>query len=235
VRNKQGWDENELVLPEGDEIRSLSGEDLDAFEAAAASEVETMFQGDIVTSEHVERGNYLASEVERIRAERGRRITETQQNTESAAAIMARMKGGDVAASTEGAQTAALEGEVVAPKKQGGVTAALRDLGGLAGPKRSLNPTLRGEKRALTTTEVDLGRAQSLSKIGDAPERNMPVLVASADIPGFTQGGQIRDMAGLTRAMIARARTMGVTNNGVGNASPSHSCNETSSTAWTRR
>ena len=212
-------DENELVLPEGDEIRSLSGEDLDAYEAAATAEVDTMFNGDSVTSEHVERGAHLADSIERVRAERGRRETEATQNSESAAAILARVKGNEVAAAAEDAE--ALEGEVIPAAKKGGVTTALRELGGLGGPKKSLNPALRGVKPvALQTSDVDLGRAQSLSKISEAPERGMDVLVASADIPGFTQGGLIPNMEGLTRAMIARARTMGVTNNGVGNRVP---------------
>jgi hypothetical protein len=210
-------DENEMVLPEGDEIRGLSGEDLDAFEAAAASEVEAMFNGDNVTSEHVERGTFLADSIDRVRTERTRRAAEATQNSESAAAIKARVSGGTAAATSD---TTALEGEVIPAVKQGGVTTALRDFGGLSGPKRNLNPSLRGQTRTLTTSEVDLGRAQSLSKIGDAPERGMPVLVASADIPGFTHGGQIPNMAALTKAMIARSRTMSVTNNGVGNRVP---------------
>lgn len=217
-------DENELVLPEGDEIRNLSGEDLDAYETSALAEVDTMFQSDNVTGEHVERGTFLADNVERVRTERTRRAAEAKQNAESRDAILARVKGTQTTATdgTEAAatDTTALEGEVVPAAKKGGVTTALREIGGLAGPKRNLNPSLRGVKRTMTTSDVDLGRAQSLSKIGDAPERGMPVLVASADIPGYTQGGLIPDMNSLTRAMIARARTLGVTRNGSGNRVP---------------
>lgn len=215
-------DENELVLPEGDEIRSLSAEDLDAYETAAHAEVDQMFSSENVTSEHVERGSFLAGEVDRVRAERSRRETEATQNAASRDAIMARLKGGEVAALVEPAAPAVDEpaAETPAPKKQGGVKAALRELGGLDGPKHSLNPSLRGVKRALTTSDVDLGRAQSLSKIGEAPERNMPVLVASADIPGFTHNGNIPDMAALAKAMSSKARTMAITSDGVGQRVP---------------
>lgn len=210
-------DENELVLPEGDEIRSLSPEDLDAFEAGATAEIDTMFNGDNVTSEHVGRGTALADGIDRVRAERTRRGVEATQNAETRDKILARVKGGTAASADT--ETTATE-TAPEPVKKGGVTAALRELGGLDGPKRDLNPSLRGRNRALTTSEVDLGRAQSLSKIGDAPDRGMSVLVSSSDIPGFTQGGLIPDMGALTQAMIAKARTMGVTSNGVGQRVP---------------
>ena len=213
--------ENELVLPEGDEIRNLGDADLDAYENGATAEINTMFEGDNVTSEHVTRGTALADNIERVRVERTRRGAESQQNNESRDAILARVSAGAQKPVAAAAATAT-ETPVEAPieKKAGGVTAALRDLGGLDGPKRNLNPTLRGQKRALTTSQVDLGRAQSLSKIGDAPERGMSVLSLMSDVPGYAQGTEIPSMAALTRAMMAKAKTLAVSHNGVGNRVP---------------
>lgn len=216
-------DANELALPEGDEIRSLSGEDLDAYEAAAAAEINTMFESDNVTSEHVERGTQLADNIDRVRTERTRRGAEAQQNAETKAKILERVAAGakPVTATVDTPVAAAAAATVTdAPKPQGGVTTALRELGGLDGPKRNLNPTLRGQRRALTTSDVDLGRAQSLSKIGDAPAREMSVLSLMSDVPGYAQGTEIPTMAQLTKAMIAKARTMTVTSDGVGHRTP---------------
>ena len=211
-------DGNELILPQGDEIRSLSGEDLDAFEAGATAEIDTMFEGDHVTSDHVERGRSLASEIDRVRTERVRREAEAQQNMEERDRIIAQVKGDGGKAT--GQQPVAAGAQSTDAPKTGGVTTALRDLGGLDGPKRSLNPTLRGQKRTMTTSDVDLGRAQSFSKIGDAPERGMSVLSLMSDIPGYAQGTEIPSMANLTKAMIAKARTMTVTSDGVGHRTP---------------
>jgi hypothetical protein len=87
------------------------------------------------------------------------------------------------------------EPELVTASSGGAVTAP-RDLGGLSGPRRSLNPSLSEIRRQ--------------QPVQDMPARNDPVLVASADIPGFTQGGQIHDMDALVAAMHARARTLPV-------------------------
>lgn len=216
-------DANELSLPEGDEIRNLSGEDLDAYEAGATAEINTMFEGDNVTGEHVARGTELADNIDRVRTERTRRGAELQQNAETKAKILERVAAGakqPVAAAVAATVEAPVVAAVEPARPQGGTVAASRELGGLSGPKRSLNPTLRGERRSLTTNEVDLGRAQSLSKISDAPSREMSVLSLMSDVPGYAQGTEIPSMAQLTRAMIAKARTMSITSDGVGNRVP---------------
>lgn len=75
----------------------------------------------------------------------------------------------------------------------GGARTESRELGGFN--RRSLNPSLSAIRRQQPVT--------------DMPARQDPVLVASADIPGFTQGGAIPDMESLVAAMQRRARTMG--------------------------
>jgi hypothetical protein len=218
---------NELALPEGDEIRNLSGEDLDAFELGAVTEIETMFQGDNVTSDHVTRGRHLETELGRVATERSRRAAELQQNIEERDAILSRVKASTVSTDKTAAATppAAAETPVAAAvetpaKPQGGVTAALRELGGLDGAKRNLNPTLRGKNRTMTTSQVDLGRAQSFSKISEAPQRGLSVLATMSDVPGHPQGAQIPTMSALTKAMMAKAKTLAVSHDGVGHRVP---------------
>lgn len=199
-------DENELVLPEGNEIQTLSDEDLDAFEGAALSEIDTLFEGDNVTRESVDRAKYLADSVDRKRNESNRRVAERAELATERDATLARVRGEQVAAAGE---TEVLEGEVVTAgaRPVGGAKTAHTALGGLAGPKRSLNEHMRkpgfGE-------QVDLTKAQSFAKVSDAPEREMSVLTASADIPGFTQGGQISSMSELVKAMHRRSRNLPV-------------------------
>lgn len=199
-------EENEFVLPEGDGIHDLAAEDLDAYENAALGEIDSLFDSDTVTRDAVDRGKHLETEIGRVRVERTRREAEAAQLQEERDGLIGRLRGEK--------NEAAGEKEVVTASKQvgGGATTALRDFGGISGPKRSLNRELRGEKRAATTSieDISLGRAQKFAKNSNAPDREMPVLVASADIPGFTQGGQLRDVDALVRAMHARARTLPV-------------------------
>lgn len=200
-------EENEFVLPEGDGIHDLAAEDLDAYENAALGEIDSLFEGDTVTRESVERGKFLEVEVGRVRTERTRRDAEAAQLKEERDGLVGRLRG-------EKTETAAVEEVVTAASQQvgGGAVTALRDFGGINGPKRSLNPELRGVKRSATTSieDISLGRAQALAKVSDSPKRDMDVLVASADIPGFTQGGRLQNMAQVRQAMYAKARTLGV-------------------------
>lgn len=90
--------------------------------------------------------------------------------------------------------------EPVAPEPElvtaaGGARTESRELGGFSGG-RSLNVSLRDIRRQ--------------KPVEDGDRHGQQVMVASADIPGFTQGGQIHDMDALVAAMHARARTLPV-------------------------
>jgi hypothetical protein len=213
-------DATELVLPAGDDIRSLSVEDLDAYEAGALAEVDTLYEGDNVTREAVDRGAHLAAEVSRVRDERSRRDAETAELTAARDEQLAQLRG---APADAGAESVAAEAETVAATKQGGVRTALRALGGTSGPARNLNAGLRGQQASAPSNGdlgVDLNRAQSFARVTNAEERRQTVLTASADIPGFAQGSEILTMNDLVKAMHKRARALPVTANGVGNRVP---------------
>lgn len=199
-------EENELVLPDGDEIQSLSDQDLQAYESGAMTELDTLGEADVVTRDAVDRGKHLASEIGRVRNETNRRVAEQAAlATEREEVLAAVRPKAEVAAAAE-------TPVAVVAKPQGGVKTALRELGGLAGPKRNLNAALRGQQAAPTNTDmgIDLAKAQSFAKVSDAEERRSSVLVASADIPGYVQGGQIHSMQQLVRAMQAKAKTLPV-------------------------
>jgi hypothetical protein len=81
----------------------------------------------------------------------------------------------------------------------GGARTASRDLGGVDGPRRRLNPSL--------------GAAQRRAPAPRVPERRSDfVITAAAPSAGMPIGTQFTDLDGLTRAVIGQARGMGVTN-----------------------
>lgn len=229
--------ENELVLPEGDEIRNLSDQDLANFHTAAMAAVDARLSADNVTADDVAWASDLDREVERAAQESARRAAESAAPA-AATALRARFQareqarvqatrvpdGAEEDSGTEGAgDPAPVEGELLTAdgRPVSGTRAVHRQFGGLSGPKYRLNDGLRGKTRTSTQTFDPLtaagggngsllSRAQQFAKVSDMERRDLAVLVASADVPGFTQGGQIADMMGLTRAMQARARTLPV-------------------------
>jgi hypothetical protein len=75
--------------------------------------------------------------------------------------------------------------------------------------------------------ETDLNRRIRLGEIakyapdaGVHEERSEAVLIASADVPGFTQGGRVENIYGLAEAMHARARMLPVSKTGNPNMYP---------------
>lgn len=76
-------------------------------------------------------------------------------------------------------------------------------------------------------SDTDLNRRLRLGEIakyapdaGVHEERSEAVLIASADVPGFTQGGRVEDIYGLGAAMHARARMLPVSKTGDPNIYP---------------
>jgi hypothetical protein len=215
-------EENELVLPEGDEIQSLADEDLDAYEAHAVGQINSLFESESTSADDVAAAEAFEGHISRVRNERDRRTGERVELAARRDAVLERVgaapAAGDAAAKgavvTAGATTAATE----VTRPQGGTTTALRELGGIAGPKRNLNPSLRGQKPAPSNGDlgVDLAKAQSFAKVTNTEPRRQSVLTASADIPGFIMGSEIPSMADLVTAMNKRSRMMPVTSDGEG-------------------
>jgi hypothetical protein len=185
-----------LSLPE--DIATLSVEQLDQFITAAKAKISALY-----ASEPVELAVQLeeASEMERLADEIGRVKFEKVRRTEEAAGIVAKREKGKAAleeAADESAVEAATEESTetadATPAKKGGATTQPRATGNFK------NPSLADAQRR--APEADVPRAE-------------PVLVASADIPGFQSGMKLEGMDGLVAAMTARARSMPITAKGL--------------------
>src|SRR5262245_24520119 len=79
----------------------------------------------------------------------------------------------------------------------GGAITAPRDLGGLSGPKRQLNASLAAIQEAAPATAVP-------------QRRNDPVIVAAADIPGYSHNQPLTEMGQVVEAMRLKTRTMAI-------------------------
>lgn len=221
--------DNELVLPEGDDIRSLSDQGLEDFETRALAAIEARLASDTLTADDVAWATSVEQQIERVAAERGRRAADA--NAPAAAAdIRARLAArtapaptpvGNPAGDSSEDTSTAVEGELITAdgRPVGGAHAVHRQFGGLSGPKYRLNDGLRGKGRNAAQTFDPyaagggslLSRAQQFARVSEAEQRtDLSVLVASADVPGFTQGGRLGDMDSLVRAMVQRARTLPV-------------------------
>lgn len=216
---------DELALPDGDGIRSLSDQDLEAYETRALSAIDARLAAEAVTADDVAWATSIEQQIIRVGEERTRRAADAAAPA-AAADIRARLAARTATAAVgnpgdevpEG-DTAPVEGELITAdgRPVSDTRAVHRQFGGLAGPKYRLNDGLRGKGRNAAQTFDPyasgggslLSRAQQFARVSEAERRDdLSVLVASADVPGFTQGGQLRDMDSLVRAMVQRARTL---------------------------
>lgn len=216
---------DELALPDGDGIRSLSDQDLEAYETRALSAIDARLAAEAVTADDVAWATSIEQQIMRVGEERTRRAADAAAPA-AAADIRARLAARTATAAVgnpgdevpEG-DPAPVEGELITAdgRPVSDTRAVHRQFGGLAGPKYRLNDGLRGRGRNAAQTFDPyasgggslLSRAQQFARVSEAERRDdLSVLVASADVPGFTQGGQLRDMDSLVRAMVQRARTL---------------------------
>lgn len=216
---------DELALPDGDGIRSLSDQDLEAYETRALSAIDARLAAEAVTADDVAWATSIEQQIIRVGEERTRRAADAAAPA-AAADIRARLAARTATAAVgnpgdevpEG-DTAPVEGELVTAdgRPVSDTRAVHRQFGGLSGPKYRLNDGLRGKGRNAAQTFDPyasgggslLSRAQQFAQVSEAERRtDLSVLVASADVPGFTQGGQLDSMDKLVRAMVQRARTL---------------------------
>ena len=221
--------ENELALPDGDGIRSLSDQDLENFETSALAAVDARLAAEAITADDVAWATGIEAQIGRVTEERARRAADLAAPA-AAADIRARLAarttpnpadGNGSVGNGDDTSPDPVEGELLTAdgRPVGGARAVHTQFGGLSGPKYRLNDGLRGKGRNanLVNDPLTAGggslltRAQQFAKVSEAEKRNdLSILVASANIPGFTQGGQIDSMDNLVRAMVQRARTLPV-------------------------
>lgn len=173
------------------DLSALSDQELSERLEQLRTEFDALYSSENLDANGLAQMSDLADEKLAIEAEQNARRTQVTANQQ---------RREELAAQFNGAQQTSAETEVTAETETSEpepVTAStsVRD----RQPRgRNLNPSL--------------GDLQRHAPKPDAPDtRTEPVLVASSDIPGFTHGGKIENMAGLVAAMTARARTMAVT------------------------
>jgi hypothetical protein len=161
----------------------------------------------------------IATTREAEREERDRRAAELKNSVRPAADADAQA---DAEGDTEDDEADADEdaGQLVAAQGDVPIVAAMQAMTETANAMRTfaadyLKPDTDLNKR-LRLGEI----AKYAPDAGVHEERSEAVIVASADVPGFTQGGRVENIYGLAQAMHARARMLPITRTGNPNIYP---------------
>lgn len=175
---------------ENADLTALSDDEL----AARRTEVETEFDAltgdENITAEGLERAQSLADELNAIKGEQTGRTQQIEANKAKMAEIRQSVHGDDSGEGGEGESGG--EDAPVAEQPQ-----AVAASGGA-----TTRPAVEGAKRKLN---VPLSEVAKRAPAVEMPRRES-VLIASADVPGFTLGGKIEGMESLVAAMQARAK-----------------------------
>lgn len=217
---------SETTIPA--DLTGLTPVQLSELEAQVTAEFDELTAGESPSVEALARATVLADTVDAIRAETTRRADETRKAVEQRDALKARMAPpGEV--TPEAAPETVVETapevqpearEVVAEAQpEGGVTvpdspAQLAELVAAASTA-AVKAAMDHYAPATTKPAVETTRKlnPTLAEISaraprvEAP-RQESVIVASADIPGFTSGGVLSDYRSIRQAMFNRARVM---------------------------
>jgi hypothetical protein len=182
-----------VQIPE--DLSSLTDEQLGQLDADIVAEFEAITGDENINEGGLARAGELADHLDNVRGENGARV-------EAKAALAAKRDEltSRVHPPEPDAETEPLEGELV----DAGVTAAGQrkrtDVRDVIKDGSKLNVRLSSARNAQPEQRPDMTR-----------QFDAAVLVASSNIPGFTDGGRINDYNELTRAYKQRARSLGVT------------------------
>ena len=154
------------------------------------------------------------------REERDRRAAELRNSVRPAAEAAAQAEGVEDGDEGDGEPADAGQPELVAAQGDTPIVAAMHAMTETAN-------TLKTFATSYLKPENDLNRRVRFSEIakyapdaGVHEERSEAVLIASADVPGFTQGGRVENIYALGQAMHARARMLPVSKTGDPNMYP---------------
>lgn len=176
------------------DLSTLSDEELSALEETTSGRFDELTGDENIDETGLAEATQLADDIDRVRGERGAREERAAQTAAERDALRARVHPNDAGDGED--DGAGAEGETEGAEAEAVVASARR--------KTDVRDVLKDTKSKLN---VKLSQAnQFTSKAGIA--RNAPVLVASADVKGFTQGGQLAGVNDLVAAMQARARTL---------------------------
>lgn len=196
-----------FVLPDEAALAAMGDEQLGELEAEAVAAFDGVRGGELDAGA-IEALEALASAIETIRGEQGRRETEREQAREAAEALAARVhpdppaegdqqeEGGeppaaDADATAEGDPPAAAEGEQQEPEAQPVAAAAT--------PARAARPG-----------RIPLGAIRRHAPAAQVPSTSDQITITAAgDVPGHSAGAPMPDMATVARAITERARLLG--------------------------
>jgi hypothetical protein len=185
--------ENLNGLPE--DLTSLSEEDLTAQEQALVEQFDTLIADENLDDAGLAQLTELGSQIQALRTESSDRVMRAEQRANTMAELQSMVHGEasadeNVDVDTDETEVAVEEVNAQEPALvAGGATTEPRV------PGRKLNPTL---------AEI----RQHAPKVTPPRTTNEAVLVASADIPGFTHASKLPNMSALVAAMQARAKTL---------------------------
>lgn len=183
--------ENVNGLPE--DLTSLSEEEIATHESTLVEQFDALFADENLDDAGLATLADLGQQINTLRTEASDRVVRAEQRANSMAELQAMVHGDSVDETTEVTDEVEVEMEEQPTQEPalvaGGATATPRERG------RKLNPTL---------AEI----RQHAPKVTPPRTTSEAVIVASADIPGFTHASKLPDMASLVAAMQARAKTL---------------------------
>lgn len=219
-------------LPDGDdELRARLGE-LDSTELSAAEESlsakfnEVYGDGKDLTDEDLENLESIGKKLTAVQETAAKNVADAQARAERAAALKASVTkptadggdegenptDGDGAGDAGGETASAPEPELVAATSTDVITASIAT---------AVETAVRSAADAWLKPATDLNQRVRLGTLAQyAPDakvheaRSDAVIVASADIPGFVQGGRINDLESLGEAFHRRAKMLSVGRSG---------------------
>lgn len=212
---------SETTIPA--DLTGLTLDQLRELEAQVTEEFDRLTADESPSVEALARATVLADTVDAIRADMTRRTDESRKATEQRDALKARMTvpmevAPEAVAEVQPEATPEVP-EVVVDTPEGEVTvpnspeqlAELVAAASTAAVKAAMEHYTPATTRPATETARKLN--PTLAEISArAPKIEAPrqesVIVASADIPGFTSGGRLADYRGIRQAMHNRARVM---------------------------
>lgn len=181
--------ENVNGLPE--DLTSIGDEELTTQEETLVGEFDALMADENLDDAGLARLTELGTNIQALRGEGERRVVAAEQRAATIAQLQEQIHGGEEAAAPAQTTEVAVEEEQTREPAlvAGGATTTPRT------PGRKLNPSL---------AEI----RQHAPAVAPPRNTNESVLVASADIPGFTHASKIPDMTALVAAMQARAKTL---------------------------
>jgi hypothetical protein len=185
--------ENVNGLPE--DLTALSEEELATHEGNLVEQFDTLFADENLDDAGLATLTKLGQQINALRTETSDRVVRAEQRANSMAELQALVHGDSVD------ETAEITDEVEAEVQDEQSTQEPALVAGGA----TTTPRITGRKLNPTLAEI---RQHAPKVAPPARAANNAVLVASADIPGFTHASKLPDMASLVAAMQARAKTL---------------------------